>query len=133
MAGRLGHGGGGTTTLRYYTAWVSESDQRAASTLGVRMPGRPAAGAPPRRQRALHPYERLAAVLRESIEAGTYAVGDFLPGQKVLASEHGVSVGTAHRAVSLLAEGGHVEVVPGRGFRVMSRLSEETVDECGRG
>ena len=33
VAGRLGHGGGGTTTLRFYSAWVSESDQRAASTL----------------------------------------------------------------------------------------------------
>ena len=33
----------GTTTLRYYTAWVSESDQRAASTLSARMPARPGA------------------------------------------------------------------------------------------
>lgn len=30
VAGRLGHSGGGTTTLRTYTAWVSEADQRAA-------------------------------------------------------------------------------------------------------
>jgi integrase len=41
VAGRLGHGGGGTTTLRVYAAWVSEADQRAAKMLGPRMPPRP--------------------------------------------------------------------------------------------
>jgi integrase len=41
VAGRLGHGGGGTTTLRVYAAWVSEADQRAANMLGPRMPRRP--------------------------------------------------------------------------------------------
>jgi len=39
VAGRLGHGGGGTTTLKTYSAWVSEADQRAAKNLGARMPG----------------------------------------------------------------------------------------------
>ena len=38
VAGRLGHGGGGTTTLRVYAAWVAESDQQAANLLGSRMP-----------------------------------------------------------------------------------------------
>jgi integrase len=41
VAGRLGHSGGGTTTLRVYAAWVSESDQRAAASLFSRMPARP--------------------------------------------------------------------------------------------
>jgi hypothetical protein len=41
VAGRLGHGGGGTTTLRVYSAWRSEADQRAAGALGVRMPAPP--------------------------------------------------------------------------------------------
>ncbi|WP_203927987.1 tyrosine-type recombinase/integrase [Virgisporangium ochraceum] len=41
VAGRLGHGGGGATTLRVYAAWLSESDQRAAATLAARMPPRP--------------------------------------------------------------------------------------------
>jgi integrase len=48
VAGRLGHGGGGTTTLRVYAAWVSESDQRAAGSLGSRMPARPVVMAIPR-------------------------------------------------------------------------------------
>jgi integrase len=37
VAGRLGHGGGGVTTLRVYAAWVGESDRRAAEILGSRM------------------------------------------------------------------------------------------------
>lgn len=38
VAGRLGHGGGGTTTLRVYAAWVAESDKQAANRLASRMP-----------------------------------------------------------------------------------------------
>jgi integrase len=38
VAGRLGHGGGGTTTLKVYAAWVSEADQRAAASLAGRLP-----------------------------------------------------------------------------------------------
>jgi integrase/DNA-binding transcriptional regulator YhcF (GntR family) len=121
VAGRLGHGGGGTTTLRYYTAWVSESDQRAASALTARMPSRPARGRTYRL--STHPYQQLAADLIEQIGAGTYPAGDFLPGQKMLAAEHGVSVGTANRAANLLAEDGYVEVVPGRGFLVLQRAA----------
>ena len=135
VAGRLGHGGGGTTTLRYYSAWVSESDQRAASTLRARMPSRSTAAPTPAAPR--HPYLKLAALLRERIAAGAVPVGEFLPGQKVLAAEHGVSVGTAHRAVSQLAQDGLVEVVPGHGFRVVSvpaadPLADEPVEPMPR-
>lgn len=38
IAGRLGHGGGGTTTLRVYAAFVNEADQRAAAALARRLP-----------------------------------------------------------------------------------------------
>jgi hypothetical protein len=44
VAARLGHGGGGTTTLRVYTARVSEADQRAAAPITARMPPRPTTG-----------------------------------------------------------------------------------------
>lgn len=37
VAGRLGHGAGGATTLRVYAAWVGESDRRAAEILGTRV------------------------------------------------------------------------------------------------
>lgn len=40
VAGRLGHGGGGSTTLRTYSAWVVEADQRAAAALATRRPRR---------------------------------------------------------------------------------------------
>lgn len=40
IAGRLGHGGGGTTTLRVYAAFVNEADQRAAAALAQRLPRR---------------------------------------------------------------------------------------------
>jgi integrase len=42
VAGRLGHGGGGATTLRVYAAWVAATDRKAAEILGSRMPKRPA-------------------------------------------------------------------------------------------
>jgi hypothetical protein len=45
VAGRLGHGGGGTTTLKIYSAWRSEADQRAAGALVAGMP--PLPGWPP--------------------------------------------------------------------------------------
>jgi integrase len=38
VAGRLGHGGGGATTLRVYAAWVAASDRKAAEILGSQMP-----------------------------------------------------------------------------------------------
>jgi integrase len=44
VAGRLGHGGGGATTLRVYAAWVGEADRKASEILSgrIRRPGRPA-------------------------------------------------------------------------------------------
>jgi integrase len=46
VAGRLGHGGGGATTLRVYAAWVDEADRRAAELLGSRL-ARPTRGGTP--------------------------------------------------------------------------------------
>lgn len=42
VAGRLGHGGGGSTTLRVYAAWVAASDRKAAELLRTRLPRRAA-------------------------------------------------------------------------------------------
>jgi integrase len=41
VAGRLGHSGGGATTLRVYSAWKPEADVRAAGALAGRMPTLP--------------------------------------------------------------------------------------------
>jgi integrase len=37
VAGRLGHGGGGATTLRVYASFVAAADRRAAELLGQRL------------------------------------------------------------------------------------------------
>lgn len=120
VAGRLGHGGGGTTTLRVYAAFVAESDQRAAGSLGSRMPARPVmAKLPPLVDGAQPPYVRIAAALRHAIDTGALA-GAALPAVKQIAARYGVSVGTAHRALALLREEGRIELVAGRGYRVLA-------------
>ncbi|MEU4395239.1 tyrosine-type recombinase/integrase [Kribbella sp. NPDC023855] len=117
VAGRLGHGGGGTTTLRAYTAWSSEADQRAAGTLATRMPARPTMAAPaiefPNHD-PKSPYEHLAIALRDQILDGTFQPGLPLPPVKQIGADHNASAGTAQRAVKLLADWGLVELNSGR-------------------
>ncbi len=104
VAGRLGHGGGGTTTLKVYAAFVSEADQRAATALHSRMPARPVLPSPAERAttQPRGPYETIAIDLRQQLLAGQFTEGDRVPPINELAATHGVSVGTAHRAVELL-------------------------------
>jgi DNA-binding transcriptional ArsR family regulator len=109
VAGRLGHGSGGATTLRFYAAWVDESDRRAAEALAGAMP-RP----DPSRRAPRTPSERLAAVLRQAIEEGRRAPGETLPPVLDLAAEHGVSAGTVSRALSLLKQDGLIDVRRGK-------------------
>jgi hypothetical protein len=114
VAGRLGHGGGGATTLKVYAAWVDEADRRAATTMAAIMPPPVAA---PRQPRA--PYEVIAAELREQITNGQLHVDDQLPTITELALRHGVAVGTAHRAIDLLRSEGLVEASRGRRAKVV--------------
>jgi integrase len=117
VAGRLGHGGGGTTTLRAYTAWVSEADQRAAGSLAARMPTRPKTAAPSipfDDFKATSPYEHTAVALRAQILEGVLRPGLPIPPIKQIAADHDTSVGTAQRAVKLLADWGLVELNSGR-------------------
>src|SRR6266536_6069956 len=60
VAGRLGHGSGGATTLKVYAAFVDEADRRAATTMAGIMPPPVAAALLPR-----GPYETIAAELRQ--------------------------------------------------------------------
>ena len=116
VAGRLGHGGGGTTTLRVYAAWVSEADQRVSAGLLDRLPQRPTAEpgtADAAERTGRHPYQRVAADLRAQIARGDLAAGSPLPSRKELAETYDVAVGTAHRAVVLLEEWGLI--APRRG------------------
>jgi integrase len=41
VAGRLGHGNGGATTLKVYAAWVARADQQASELLAARLPPPP--------------------------------------------------------------------------------------------
>ena len=124
VAGRLGHGGGGTTTLRVYSAWVEEADQRASTRLYDRLPQWPSPAetewAFPKELKATYPYEQLAVDLREDIDAGRWTPGQSLPSFSEIASTRATSAATVHRAVKLLAEWNYVDGIPGRGARVRS-------------
>lgn len=112
VGGRLGHAGGGTTTLRVYTAWVAESDQRAAATLSARMPARSPEAFDRAEYAKTEPRtapERIAVAIRKQIVDGTLAPGFPAPSQKEIAVEHHVSADTAHRAIALLVKWGLVE------------------------
>jgi integrase len=136
VAGRLGHGGGGATTLRVYTAWSSEADQRAAATVSGRMPARPVVirtdpedpdGMPAQTGLAQtdQPYQRIAADLRGAIDSGILMPGDSLPTEKALAERYGVAASTAHRAVALLVAVG--QVTASRGKRAVVAVSGQIV------
>jgi site-specific recombinase XerD len=62
VAGRLGHGSGGATTLKVYAAWVDEADRRAATTMAGIMPKPVPALRPPR-----GPHEQIAEALIDDI------------------------------------------------------------------
>ena len=114
VAGRLGHGGGGATTLRVYAAWTSEADQRAARTVSGRMPARPRGvaekpsgtgfAASHLDSAADSPYLKIANDLRGAIQSGVLRPGDVLPTVKELAGRYRVAASTAHRALSVLVE-----------------------------
>ncbi|MGO1049210.1 tyrosine-type recombinase/integrase [Crossiella sp. CA198] len=112
VSGRLGHAGGGTTTLKNYSAFVALADQRAADSLAPRMPSRPAFE-PDSVERAKtdprSPYEKLAAELRQQILDGKLTAGTPLPGVRELGNAHSIALSTAHRAISLLKKWGLVE------------------------
>ncbi|MBA8825328.1 integrase [Saccharopolyspora lacisalsi] len=132
VAGRLGHGGGGTTTLRVYSAWVSEADQRASEALFSRIPERPdkPISAEERAKTAPgSPYEQIAFDLRSRIAAGELTAGDAIPTLKKLMADYDVAAGTANRAVTLLKDWGLVEATRGRPTTVTQGAAEHLAIE----
>jgi DNA-binding transcriptional regulator YhcF (GntR family) len=109
VAGRLGHGSGGATTLRVYAAWVDAAGHRAAATMAGIMPKPVVTEAP-----LSAPYEAIARSLRAQIQRSDLRPGDTLPTVAELAAAHAVSVGTAHRAIALLKSEGLIDVSRGR-------------------
>ena len=138
VAGRLGHGGGGATTLRVYSAWVSEADQRAAGSLAARLPHVPGttdaeglAGSLPPAPPVISdaessPYQAIAADLRAAIRCGALLEGEPVPTVKDLARRYRVSEATAHRAVAVLGSSGEFVVSRGRRARVRTPVSSGT-------
>jgi hypothetical protein len=120
VAGRLGHGSGGATTLKVYAAWVDEADRRAATTMASIMP-RPVGV-----RNARGSYEKIAASLRDDIRTGRLAPGDQLPTAAELAVANTVAVGTAHRASTLLKDEGLIAVTRGRRATVAAYPSPST-------
>ena len=127
VAGRLGHGGGGTTTLRVYTAWVSEADQRASTSLGARMPELPAGLSVETSEGTLpavvaadgSSYRQISTDLLGAIRCGALSKGDPLPTMKDLASRYGVALSTVHRAINILVAEGKAVASRGRRARVL--------------
>ena len=62
------------------------------------------------------PYRQLAAILRALIADGTYT--SRLPGERDLATEYGLALGTVRKAIALLRDEGLVETTPGWGSSV---------------
>ncbi|OLZ44839.1 tyrosine-type recombinase/integrase [Amycolatopsis keratiniphila] len=111
VAGRLGHSGGGTTTLKVYAAWVSEADQRASKILMEHVPLRPSAPHNPIERAKTDPqapYEVIAAEIRRQIISGALCDGSPAPTVKSISAKHNASTGTAHRALGLLRTWGLV-------------------------
>src|SRR5688500_7061430 len=77
-------------------------------------------------------YEELAQHLAGSIIQGKMKPGDFLPKEQELADEYGSSRNMIREAIKMLRARGMVEVIHGRGSRVLPRhhwqISDQMID-----
>ena len=69
-------------------------------------------------------YRQIANELRGLIASGELRPGEMVPSELALAEQRGVSRGTARSALTMLVDDGLVEVVPGRGRRVVGGAAE---------
>ncbi|WP_061297292.1 winged helix-turn-helix domain-containing protein [Herbidospora cretacea] len=67
---------------------------------------------------ATYVYARVADHIAARIEAGELAPGSRLPGERDLAADYGVALGTARRAVEDLRDRGLVVTLPAKGTYV---------------
>jgi len=130
VAGRLGHGGGGTTTLKVYSAFLAEADQRAAANLSVRMPLPPVSAgattglpAEPWKSDDANASRRIAADFKGAIACGALQPGDRLPTVLEVAERYLVAASTVQRAFVLLGDAGLIDVSRGRRAKVIDRLA----------
>jgi GntR family transcriptional regulator len=66
-------------------------------------------------QAAAYMYRQVADHIAARIDAGELRPGARLPGERALAEEYGVALGTVRRAVEELRERGLVETLPAKG------------------
>jgi LacI family transcriptional regulator len=69
-------------------------------------------------------YLRLSELLRSRIFTGTYKCGEFMPPERVLALEHGVSRVTVRQAIDTLKQEGILAPEHGRGTRIVASPSD---------
>ena len=138
VAGRLGHGGGGATTLRTYAAWVSEGDQRAAAHIATRMPKRVTARPVVVDVDAKSPYQRIAVDLRSQILDGTLVQG--LPFRRSSSSRRRMASRSPLRSERLICwqAGGSSRSSPGNGRSsgdsrpVLNTMPHQSLDPLSR-
>lgn len=129
VAGRLGHAGGGRSTLGYYTAWVNEADQRASHILMT--PASPHSVG--HRTRAHHPTSQPVPDRRRRTAHGhqkrDVATGH-RPSDGAATRRHPLrSPQHAHRAITLLSHEHLITVTRGR--RAVARLMVSGSDGSG--
>ncbi len=137
VAGRLGHGGGGATTLRVYSAWVSEADQRAAGNFSTRMPKAPikmaetgtittnsgTAGWTTPTSRYSRIFEARSLAAHSSQATRSQPIVE-------LQARYGVKAGTAHRAIAELKAAGLIKVSRGKRAIVLGPGEEPRHRRC---
>lgn len=74
-------------------------------------------------------YERVAESIREEIRTGDLAPGTKLPGNRPLADQYGVSLGTAQKAVQVLREQRWLTATPSVGVFANEPPDETTERE----
>jgi DNA-binding GntR family transcriptional regulator len=63
-------------------------------------------------------YVQVADQIEAEIRAGRLPVGAMLPGERALAEEHGIALGTARRALRELRDRGLIVTLPSKGTYV---------------
>lgn len=74
-------------------------------------------------------YQKFADYLASLVDAGVLRPGARLPGERDLALEHGVSVGTVRRATAVLRERGTVVTLPAKGTFVALASANKPIGE----
>lgn len=77
-------------------------------------------------------YEEVARDLTEAIVQGRYAAGDFLPSEQELVKEYGASRNVVREGLKLLMARGLVEMLHGRGSRVLPHQDWQLQDQLVR-